>query len=542
MDPELQGRARPGRSRALTVAAFAALVAAPLIAGALANGNAGALLSLPVESIAVVLVLLALPWRSLRGVIAGAFGVIIVLATVVAALDVGFETTIDRAFSVADDGPALVNAFGVLRDTIGTPNAVVVVGFIVLLLVGGAFALARAALRAGRVAARSGRAGRLSAAAVASAWIGCALVGAQLIPGVPVAAADAAGVLAATSTQTAVGIREQAAFERALESDRLPPAADPLSALEGKDVVIAFLESYGRAAVQDSAVSAGIDRVLREGGTQLAQDGYVAQSAFLTSPTFGGVSWLAHSTLQSGVWVDSQQKYDRLMTSDRMTLTRAFDSAGWRTVSVVPSNKEPWPQGASFYGYDTLIDSRNMGYRGPAFSYALVPDQYTWQHFYDRELAAPHEPLMAEIDFVSSHTPWTPLPRLVPWAEIGDGSVFDPQPAEGPAPMEVWPDAERVREAYGKSVEYTLGAMFSFLHTYDQPDLVLVVVGDHQPSRIVSGPDAGRDVPVTIIAKDPSVFGRIASWGWDAGIHPSPDAPVWRMDDFRNRFLEAFSG
>ena len=148
---------------------------------------------------------------------------------------------------------------------------------------------------------------------------------------------------------------------------------------------------------------------------------------------------------------------------------------------------------------------------------------------------------MAEIDFVSSHTPWTPLPRLVPWSDIGDGSIFDSQPAEGPAPVEVWADAERVQEAYGKSVEYTLGAMFSFLHTYDQPNLVLVVVGDHQPSRIVSGPDAGRDVPVTIISEDPSVQERIAAWGWDAGVHPSPDAPVWRMDDFRNRFLEAFS-
>jgi hypothetical protein len=542
MDPELAGRSRPGRSRALTAAAFAALVAAPLIAGALATGNAGALLSLPVESIAVVLVLLALPWGPLRGVIAGAFGVVIVLAAVVAALDLGFETTIDRAFSVADDGPALVNAFGVLRDTIGTPNAVVVVGCVILLLIGGAFALARAALRAGRVAARSGRAGRLTAAAVACVWIASALVGAQLMPGVPVAAAEAAGVLAATSAQTAVGIREQAAFERALEADRLPLSADPLSALEGKDVVVAFLESYGRVAVQDSPLSAGVARVLREGGAQLAQDGYFAQSAFLTSPTFGGVSWLAHATLQSGVWVDSQQKHDRLMTTDRVTLTRAFEGAGWRTVSVVPSNKEPWTQGASFYGYDTMIDSRNMGYRGPAFSYALVPDQYTWQRFYDQELAAPHDPLMAEIDFVSSHTPWTPIPRLVPWSDIGDGSVFDPQPAEAPAPMEVWPDAERVREAYGKSVEYTLGAMFSFLHTYDQPDMVLVVVGDHQPSRIVSGPDAGRDVPVTIIAKDPSVFDRIDSWRWDAGVHPSPDAPVWPMDEFRNRFLAAFSG
>ncbi len=250
-------------------------------------------------------------------------------------------------------------------------------------------------------------------------------------------------------------------------------------------MVIAFLESYGKVAVQDSDFTAGVAQVLEEGGAQLARDGYSAQSAFLTSPTFGGVSWLAHSTLQSGVWVDSQQKYDRLITSNRLTLTRAFKDAGWRTVAAVPSNTEPWPQGTAFYGYDVMLNSRNMGYRGPTFSYARIPDQYTWNHLYERELSGAHAPVMAEVDFVSSHTPWTPVPRLVPWSEIGDGSVFDPQPAEGLAPVAVWPDERRVRSVYGQSVEYTLGAMFSFLHTYDQPNLVLVVLGDHQPARIV---------------------------------------------------------
>ena len=83
--------------------------------------------------------------------------------------------------------------------------------------------------------------------------------------------------------------------------------------------------------------------------------------------------------------------------------------------------------------------------------------------------------------------------------------------------------------------------MFSFLHTYDQPNLVLIVVGDHQPARVVSGADADHDVPITIIAQDPTVFARIASWEWENGTLPSPDAPVWRMDDFRDRFLDAFS-
>ncbi|MET0781203.1 MAG: CDP-alcohol phosphatidyltransferase [Microbacterium sp.] len=524
-----------------TVVAFATLMSAPLIAGALTTGTPAALLSLPAESIAVVLILLAVPGR-LRRLVASVFGVIVVVATLIAALDLGFEATIDRAFDVTEDWPAIVSAYGVISDAMGTGNAILIVALLIVLLVAAVMAVARAALHTERVTARSGRTGRVAATVVTATWILCALVGAQLWPGVPVAAADAASTLAATSAQTALNIREQEAFERALQSDRLrsTPADDRLAGLEGKDVVIAFLESYGEVAVQESSFTAGVARVLEQGGAQLARDGYSTQSAFLTSPTFGGVSWLAHATLQSGVWVDSQQKYDRLIASDRWTLTRAFEDAGWRTVAVVPSNTEPWAPGTAFYGYDATLDFRSMGYRGPAFSYARIPDQYTWKHFYDTELAGAHGPIMAEVDFVSSHTPWTPVPRLVPWSEIGDGSVFAPQPAEGLAPVDVWPDEQGVRRVYGQSVEYTLGAMFSFLHTYDQPNLVLVVLGDHQPARIVSGADAGRDVPITIISQDPAVFERIASWQWDAGVRPSPDAPIWRMDQFRDRFVDAF--
>nr|BFF09829.1 hypothetical protein GCM10025699_11320 [Microbacterium flavescens] len=98
-----------------------------------------------------------------------------------------------------------------------------------------------------------------------------------------------------------------------------------------------------------------------------------------------------------------------------------------------------------------------------------------------------------------------------------------------------------MRELYAESVAYTLEATFSYLATFDQPDLVMIVVGDHQPARVVSGEDANDDVPVTIIAQDPAVFAGIASWGWEEGVHPSPDAPVWRMDAFRDRFIEAFT-
>ena len=66
------------------------------------------------------------------------------------------------------------------------------------------------------------------------------------------------------------------------------------------------------------------------------------------------------------------------------------------------------------------------------------------------------------------------------------------------------------------------------------------MLGDHQPATIVSGTDAGHDVPVSVVAHDPKVLDRIDPWGWQHGLHPAPDAPVWRMDSFRDRFVRAY--
>ena len=64
-----------------------------------------------------------------------------------------------------------------------------------------------------------------------------------------------------------------------------------------------------------------------------------------------------------------------------MTLSGAFAKAGWRTVFDVPANTTDWPQGQAFYGFDGYYDSRNVGYRGPKFSYATMPDQYVLSAF-----------------------------------------------------------------------------------------------------------------------------------------------------------------
>jgi hypothetical protein len=148
--------------------------------------------------------------------------------------------------------------------------------------------------------------------------------------------------------------------------------------------------------------------------------------------------------------------------------------------------------------------------------------------------------VMAEIPLVSSHGPWAPIPQLIGWNDLGDGSVFDAQAAAGEEPDVVWRDRARVRTEYRRSIEYSLNSLISYVENYGDDDLVLVFLGDHQPAPVVTGEGASRDVPITIVARDRAVLDRISGWGWQDGLMPGAQAPVWRMSAFRDQFLTAF--
>src|SRR5262249_56074209 len=108
-------------------------------------------------------------------------------------------------------------------------------------------------------------------------------------------------------------------------------ASDLLTGLGGKDVIIAFVESYGQVAVQGTTFSPGVDAVLRQSTASLARAGWSTQSAWLTSPTYGGISQLAHSTLQSGLWGNTQQRHAPLVSHRPLTLRAALHTARPRT-------------------------------------------------------------------------------------------------------------------------------------------------------------------------------------------------------------------
>jgi hypothetical protein len=513
-----------------------------LVPNEISRLTVGEFLRIPLEAILGVALLLVLPARA-RRIVAVLAGLLLGLLTIVKVFDMGFFAILGRPFNPVVDWPLLGIAVDTVSLSVGKAGAIAVTIGTIVLAVALLVLMPLAVLRVTRPVVRHRTAAGRTVGVLALAWIVCAATGVQVISGIPVAGKGTADLARDRAFQIRAGLRDHREFdaEAAVDPFRDAPADKLLSGLQGKDFLLTFIESYGRDAVEDPEFATQVGAVLDEGTRRLRAAGYSSRSAFLTSPTAGGASWLAHSTLLSGLWIDNQQRYRNLVVSDRLTLGTAFRRANWRTACIAPAVYRAWPEG-SYFGYDNVYDDRNMGYRGPKFAYAPAPDQHTLSFFDRTEYAVPGRgPLMAELDLVSSHTPWAPLPQLIDWKDVGDGTVYGPMAAAGAKAEDVWRDTTRIRTQYRLSIEYTLSTLISYIEKFGNENLVLVFLGDHQPAPVVTGEDASRDVPITIVAHDPAVLDRISAWGWQEGLRPGSQAPVWRMNEFRDRFLTAYS-
>ena len=260
-------------------------------------------------------------------------------------------TLYDRPYDPLGDTTQLGNGIETLRSLVGgTETKLIEVGAVVGTVVL-AVLLTLAMLRLTRVAADNRRWALRAVAGLGAVGALCWVLGAQLISHTPIASTLSAGLVVDEVGAVQADIHDRGVFAAEIKHDPFAntPTNRLLTGLRGKDVLLVFVEAYGQQAVQGRSFSPEVDAALAQGNQRLASAGFSSRSGFLTSATYGGISWLAHSSLQSGLWVDNQDRYNQLMSAKRFTLAQAFKQAGWRTVDDDPSNDRPWPQGKAFY-------------------------------------------------------------------------------------------------------------------------------------------------------------------------------------------------
>ncbi len=110
--------------------------------------------------------------------------------------------------------------------------------------------------------------------------------------------------------------------------------ASPL--LEGRDIYLIIIESYGRTLLTQDAHRELMEPFFKESEGFLQSRGYYVYSNFLDSPTTGGRSWLADATLWTGVRIDSQSLYDEMSGSGIKNLMAYTEEAGYYRYLTAP--------------------------------------------------------------------------------------------------------------------------------------------------------------------------------------------------------------
>jgi hypothetical protein len=495
-----------------------------------------AFLRLPLEWPLLMLLLLVVP-RRLRKPSALLSGLLLLTILFLKIADIGTKSAFERPFNPYLDAKMLVDGWNLISGTVGTLTALtgVVTALLGLALVLVLFLAAARWLAAMPRPARS--------------WLVIFLAAVTLIGGLatfmgtPRIEARIPTYLRTRLALIVKSVEDMQVFEAALAKGEGPRAGARLfGGVADMDVVFLFVESYGRSALEDPRYADTTRPRLASVQAEIQSAGLASASAWATSPTVGGLSWLAHGTLLSGLWIDSQARYDRLMISSQPSLNRLFSEAGWKSVAAMPAITMDWPE-AAYYGYRQTLAAADLEYRGKPFNWVTMPDQYTLAAF-ERlgrgPARAAGEKVMAEIALISSHAPWTPVPTLVDWAKVGDGTIFNPQAESGDPPSVVWADPERVRRQYIQTIDYSLETLGSYMARFGR-DTVFVILGDHQPANIITGPNASRAVPIHVVSADRGLVESFEAQGFTAGMLPEAQTREWRMDEMRQVLIDRFS-
>jgi hypothetical protein len=344
--------------------------------------------------------------------------------------------------------------------------------------------------------------------------------------------------------QEILSIRDQLEQERAylarLEKTAKDRAAGPahLNGLEGADVLLFVVESYGRTVFSRPRYRTAMEATLNGFAKTLDQYGFTAVSAYLVSPTYGGSSWLAHGTLESGVRVANQLEDAALLRSSLPPLASYFRRSGYRTVSVMPGARFLFPEGA-YFDYEQVYYARHFNYRGPTFGWAPMPDQFVLDWVRRREFAKREQPLFVRYVLISSHAAFNIQPSFIPdWDLIADGSIYNDLP---PVYYPIyWPNLSNAGDAYLRSLGYDFTTLGDYLARYVATDTLVIIIGDHQPNLQLTDVGEPWSVPVHVISGNPRLLDPFRKRGYTPGLIPDQPLPHAGMETFLEGFLQDF--
>ncbi|MCX4241731.1 alkaline phosphatase family protein [Paraliomyxa miuraensis] len=307
------------------------------------------------------------------------------------------------------------------------------------------------------------------------------------------------------------------------------------------DVHLYLVESYGRILFSHPDTIERWQQRMTHYEGRLRGAGWHVVSGFSEAPVSGGGSWMAEATLLTGIRVRYEAVFRHLIDDIANTpnFVRYLKAQGYHTALLAPKDRaRPGITLENRYDYDSTVFALDLEYEGPAVGWGIIPDQYSLGYAHEHVFSRVEGPLFTNFHMVSSHAPWSVIPRMVEdWRTLGEveGEVtehIDDEPRENlreirdrllhyrrfQAPRYAYMgEVDGLQlESFTEAVDYDLDVLVSHIETIEGDSLV-IIMGDHQPP-LVSDSDETYDVPMHVMARDPALLAEFRAAGFTDGM------------------------
>jgi phosphoglycerol transferase MdoB-like AlkP superfamily enzyme len=309
------------------------------------------------------------------------------------------------------------------------------------------------------------------------------------------------------------------------------------------DIYLIFVESYGSVLYKRADFRASYTALLRELEEQLHDTGWQASSALSDSPTWGGGSWMAYTSLLLGLRIDSHPQYLSLLNKYQVdtypdmgrTLRKQGYYYAWVSSISRELDEQMWSKYERFLGVDQWLRYEDLEYSGPQYSWGPAPpDQYVLNYAAEKLQASTDKPLLFVTITQNSHYPWLEQPPLVEdWRTLRKEG-FNEQAVSAKEQEEMQHSTRR--QNYLAAIDYQLRMLVDFVQRNGDDNSIFILVGDHQPPRVSRRSD-GWDTPIHIISKDQALLDAFGEYGFHPGLRVNEVVPSLRHEGFYSLFM-----
>ena len=302
-----------------------------------------------------------------------------------------------------------------------------------------------------------------------------------------------------------------------------PPLDSDLKVLDGAEVKVVFLESYGATTYERDDLFTVIHPARQRLEHAANAQGRQVLSGFVKAAAFGGASDLSHLSFLSGIDMTDPILHDLLITTDRPTILDTFEQAGYRTIGLYPAMSWEWPE-VSFYSFDHYHDAPSLDYRGPKFGLWWLPDQFSLARINEMYPPDPDgKPRFLFYPTITTHIPFRPTPPYQPdWSLVTSDKPYSDEATDKAMNDEI--DWHGLFQGYINTLQYTFKWLVGYQALPESRGSVQILLGDHQPAGGITGPDATWNVPVHIITDNETIAERLRLHGFSDGVNPPQES------------------